>query len=133
MRKLFLVVLFLLLAVTARADELKLQLPNLNGDVVYDFRESELGVGTGVDLVAFPDEITSIRGEWVVFYEDSSDAKNKAGLGVNVNVPALARKLGATWIPETINASVGVLGLCDFVDKPELSAGLYLTVLKISL
>ncbi len=106
----------------------------VGGDVIYDISAGELGGGASINLLTFyPDALVEIRGG---AYELGKSGKQKVGLTVAVSIPALARRLGADWIPEKINSSLGVSILAGFRDDEsisqiQLSPAVFLTVIRI--
>lgn len=129
MRKLLLAVGILLLAGNVWAGDITFQKPNLAADLIFDLQEDSFGCGSGWTLAKACKDILELRAEYVTL--EKQGTSSKIGAGIGVNIPALLRELGATWIPEKLNPSIGALALVDFKDEPKLSVGIYLTVLRI--
>ncbi len=105
----------------------------LSGDIVYDFTAAAPGAGASVNLMTFyPDALVEVRGG---FYE-LVNRQQKVGLTLAINLVAGARRIGATWIPERINSSLGVTALVGFRDdesfsQVQITPGIHLTVIRI--
>jgi len=110
----------------------KMAAPAVQGDLCYDFREGALGCGPSYTVGTFgPDRMCELKGMWVIYPE--SDIPNKLGGGVAVSVPALLRSWGVENIPAWFNSSVGALLLLNLDPAPELSVGVFATLLNIPL
>jgi len=102
---------------------------NLNGDVIYLPKEAAFATGTGINLASFYKQVFLIRGEYVFAHKDG--VTDKAGVGLGVDLVKGLRSLGVTWLPEKLNPAVGALLLVDLKDQPDISYGVYLTVIKL--
>jgi hypothetical protein len=125
----------LLMASQAKAadtGQFMLSSPAISGDICYDLRDSALGFGPSYTLGTFgKDGLFEIKGQWVIFTDKT--VPNKLGAGIAVSIPKALKAIGVQNIPSWFTLSVGVMGLLDVQDQPELSVGIYATVLSIPL
>jgi len=104
--------------------------PGISGDFCYDLRAHQSGYGPSYTLGTFgPDQVVEIKAAWVIF--PTNGTVNKLGVGLAVNLPKLLKAAGVQDVPDWFNTSVGVLVLLNLQDEPELSPGIYCTLLRI--
>lgn len=114
---------------TAKAEEFS-SILNFAGDTIYLIGDRAFASGTGIVLGTFYKDIFEIKATYV-FSHKREEVSDKAGVGLGVNIVQALRELGVKGVPDWLNSSVGVLGLVDLKDSPSISAGLYVTIIKI--
>lgn len=123
-------VICLTMAGTVRAENIKWGIDAASGDIVWDLRESGLGVGAGSNLASWKDGLFILRGEL-----STVNAKEKAGLGPGIDIVKGLQRLGATWIPKHIKSEVAILGAVDLsdlhIDGDDFAIQVVATILKI--
>lgn len=128
MKKIVLILIFLLFPVFAQAQDVELK-PAIIADVLYDTEEGNLVPVASLQLATFFDNLIETRVMAIGNPKDFTKL-SKVGFGVGVNPVTLTNKLGQKWTANLINPSVGIATIYNFSAK-RVSIGVYVTVIKV--
>jgi len=129
MKRLIILLSFLLLPQTVGAEDLIKPDFSLNGDMLYLLSGEVVSGGVGLNVASAMDGLIELRAEYVETFSDT--VSDKIGAGIGINIPKLVEKAGGKWLVSELVPSIGVLGLLDLSGTARLEGALYLSVVKI--